>query len=196
MLKKILVVEDNEDNRRILVYRLRKIGQFDIREAANGQQAIEAVRADLPDLIFMDLKMPVMDGWEATKRIREMDGGDSVRIIALTAQAMAGDEQKALAIGCDDYLAKPRRRPLVALPQPVSVDHPREGDRPVPELLRHPERVRAVDEVERRERVPQAVRGEVGGELRELEHPLHVPVDVPLAVRGAVRGGRLLDVRR
>src|SRR5881398_2925495 len=91
MLKKILVVEDNEDNRRILVYRLRKIGQFDIREAANGQQAIEAVRADLPDLIFMDLKMPVMDGWEATKRIREM----------------AGDEQKALAIGCDDYLAKP-----------------------------------------------------------------------------------------
>src|SRR6266487_3823793 len=104
MLKKILVVEDNEDNRRILVYRLRKIG---IREAANGQQAIDAVRADLPDLIFMDLKMPVMDGWEATKRIREMDGGDGVRIIALTAQAMAGDEQKALAIGCDDYLAKP-----------------------------------------------------------------------------------------
>ena len=106
-LKKILVVEDNEDNRRILVYRLRKIGKFDIREAANGQQAIEAVRAERPDLIFMDLKMPVMDGWEATKRIREMDGGDGVRIIALTAQAMAGDEQKALAIGCDDYLAKP-----------------------------------------------------------------------------------------
>ncbi len=106
-LKKILVVEDNEDNRRILVYRLRKIGQFEIREAANGQQAIEAVKAERPDLIFMDLKMPVMDGWEATKRIREMDGGDEVRIIALTAQAMAGDEQKALAIGCDDYLAKP-----------------------------------------------------------------------------------------
>ena len=106
-LKKILVVEDNEDNRRILVYRLRKIGQFDIREAANGQQAIEAVKAERPDLIFMDLKMPVMDGWEATKRIRQMEGGDTVRIIALTAQAMAGDEQKALAIGCDDYLAKP-----------------------------------------------------------------------------------------
>jgi CheY-like chemotaxis protein/uncharacterized membrane protein (UPF0127 family) len=106
-LKKILVVEDNEDNRRILVYRLRKIGQFDIREAANGQQAIEAMKAERPDLIFMDLKMPVMDGWEATKRIRQMDGGDAVRIIALTAQAMAGDEQKALAIGCDDYLAKP-----------------------------------------------------------------------------------------
>jgi len=107
LMKKILVVEDNEDNRRILVYRLRKIGQFDIREAANGQQAIEAVKAELPDLIFMDLKMPVMDGWEATKRIRQMPSGDTVRIIALTAQAMAGDEQKALAIGCDDYLAKP-----------------------------------------------------------------------------------------
>jgi CheY-like chemotaxis protein len=107
MLKKILVVEDNEDNRRILVYRLRKIGQFEIREVANGQQAIEAVEAERPDLVFMDLKMPVMDGWEATKRIRQMPGGDTIRIIALTAQAMAGDEQKALAIGCDDYLAKP-----------------------------------------------------------------------------------------
>jgi len=107
MLKKILVVEDNEDNRRILVYRLRKIGQFDIREAVNGQQAIDAVRAELPDLIFMDLKMPVMDGWEATRRIRELEGGAGVRIIALTAQARPGDEEKALAAGCDDYLAKP-----------------------------------------------------------------------------------------
>ena len=59
------------------------------------------------DLIVLDLLMPVMDGWEATKRIREMEGGAGVRIIALTAQAMAGDEQKALANGCDDYLAKP-----------------------------------------------------------------------------------------
>ena len=107
LLKKILVVEDNEDNRRILVYRLRKIGQFEIREATNGEQAVEAVKAERPDLIFMDLKMPVMDGWEATRRIRAMDGGRTIRIIALTAQAMAGDEQKALSIGCDDYLAKP-----------------------------------------------------------------------------------------
>lgn len=107
MPKKILVVEDNEDNRRILVYRLKKIGDFEIREATNGREALEAVQQDAPDLIFMDLKMPVMDGWEATKRIRELPVGSKVRIIALTAQAMAGDEEKALAIGCDDYLAKP-----------------------------------------------------------------------------------------
>ena len=105
--RKILVVEDNEDNRRILVYRLKKIGQFDIREATNGQEAIDAVKADPPDLVFMDLKMPVMDGWEATRQIRALPGGQGVRIIALTAQAMAGDEERALEIGCDDYLAKP-----------------------------------------------------------------------------------------
>ena len=68
--KKILVVEDNEDNRRILVYRLRKIGDFEIFEAQNGLEAIEMTEKNSPDLIFMDLKMPVMDGWEATKRIR------------------------------------------------------------------------------------------------------------------------------
>src|SRR5437763_15891226 len=95
MLKKILVVEDNEDNRRILVYRLRKIGQFDIREAANGLQAIEAVQHDPPDLIFMDLKMPVMDGWEATRRSRQMDVGQSGRSSARTPQAGAGHPQQA-----------------------------------------------------------------------------------------------------
>jgi len=105
--KRILVVEDNEDNRRILLYRLRKIGDFEIIETENGEEAVAAVVENPPDLIFMDLKMPVMDGWEATKRIRQLPVGERVRIIALTAQAMAGDEEKALSIGCDDYLAKP-----------------------------------------------------------------------------------------
>jgi len=106
--KRILVVEDNLDNRRILVYRLKRIGEFEIIEASNGQEAVEIVRAGPPpDLIFMDLKMPVMDGWEATRRIRALEGSARIPIIALTAQAMAGDEQKALAAGCDDYLAKP-----------------------------------------------------------------------------------------
>jgi CheY-like chemotaxis protein len=105
--RKILVVEDNEDNRRILVYRLGRIGDFDIREATNGREAIEAVERDPPDLVFMDLKMPVMDGWEAIRRIRAMPHGRAVRIVALTAQVMTGDEEQALEMGCDDYLAKP-----------------------------------------------------------------------------------------
>jgi len=107
-LKRILVVEDNLDNRRILVYRLKRIGEFDILEASNGEEALAMVKEDpRPDLVFMDLKMPVMDGWEATRQIRKLEGGEKIPIIALTAQAMAGDEQKALAAGCDDYLAKP-----------------------------------------------------------------------------------------
>ena len=106
--KRILVVEDNLDNRRILVYRLKRIGEFEIVEASNGEEALAIVQASPPpDLIFMDLKMPVMDGWEATKKIRQLEHGRDIPIIALTAQAMAGDEQKALAAGCDDYLAKP-----------------------------------------------------------------------------------------
>jgi CheY-like chemotaxis protein len=105
--KRILVVEDNLDNRRILVYRLKLIGDFEILEASNGQEALTLVEASPPDVIFMDLKMPVMDGWEATRRIRQTENGRRIPIIALTAQAMAGDEQKALAAGCDDYVAKP-----------------------------------------------------------------------------------------
>ena len=106
--KRILVVEDNLDNRRILVYRLKRIGDFEIVEASNGEEALAIVQTPpAPDLIFMDLKMPVMDGWEDTKKIRLLQFGKAIPIIALTAQAMAGDEQKALAAGCDDYLAKP-----------------------------------------------------------------------------------------
>jgi CheY-like chemotaxis protein len=107
------VVEDNLDNRRILVYRLRRIGDFDIIEASNGQEALSFVQSEPPDLIFMDLKMPVMDGWEATRRIRTLESGRRIPIIALTAQAMAGDEQRALAAGCDDYVAKPIVDPSV-----------------------------------------------------------------------------------
>jgi CheY-like chemotaxis protein len=104
---RILVVEDNLDSRRILVYRLRRLGDFEIVEASNGAEALSAVRADIPDLIFMDLKMPVMDGWEATRVIRAEFVDRRIPIVAITAQAMAGDEQKAVAAGCDEYLAKP-----------------------------------------------------------------------------------------
>ncbi|HEX9815263.1 MAG TPA: response regulator [Myxococcota bacterium] len=106
--KRILIVEDNEDNRRILVYRLRKIGNFELLEAGNGIEALEILKNSPPDLIFLDLKMPVMDGWETARRIRAMEGSiHEVPIIAITAQAMAGDEEIAISSGCDDYLAKP-----------------------------------------------------------------------------------------
>ena len=106
--KKILVVEDNEDNRRILVYRLRKIGDFEVFEAVHGQEALEIASREPLDLIFMDLKLPVLDGWEAVRRLRAMEGPiRDVPVIALTAQAMVGDEEKALAVGCDDYIPKP-----------------------------------------------------------------------------------------
>ena len=106
--KKILVVEDNEDNRHILVYRLRKIGDFDIKEASDGQEALDLIAQDPPDLLFLDLKLPVLDGWETARRIRAMQGTvKDIPIIALTAQAMVGDEEKALAAGCSDYIAKP-----------------------------------------------------------------------------------------
>ncbi|MGE0681299.1 MAG: response regulator [Candidatus Binatia bacterium] len=106
--KKILVVEDNEDNRHILVYRLRKIGDFDILEATHGEEALAIIAANPPDLMFLDLKLPVLDGWETARRIRAMEGPiRNLPIIALTAQAMVGDEEKALAAGCDDYIAKP-----------------------------------------------------------------------------------------
>src|SRR5438552_10345747 len=104
---KILMVEDSEDQQRILAWRLRKLGDFDLREARDGQDAVAAVEADPPDLIFMDLGLPRMDGWEATRRIRELPGGGQVRIVAFTGHTMRGEHQRAIDAGCDDFIAKP-----------------------------------------------------------------------------------------
>src|ERR1700704_2875291 len=105
---KILVVEDNEDNRRILVLRLRHWGEFDIREATTGQQALDSIMRDPPDLVFLDLALPDMDGLEVTRRIRALPAPlNQLPIIAVTAHAMAGDIDKALAAGCDEYITKP-----------------------------------------------------------------------------------------
>ena len=105
---RILLVEDDLDNRRIMVHRLQKIGGFEILEAGDGEEALKIVQTPPPpNIILMDLKLPVMDGWEATKRIRQIEGCRNIPIIAVTAQTMAGDELKALAAGCDDYVAKP-----------------------------------------------------------------------------------------
>lgn len=105
--KKILVVEDNEDTREILLYRLRSMGNFEVLMASNGKEAMDIASQSKPDLVIMDLKMPVMDGWEATKALRQTSWGKDLPIIALTAQAMDKDEEKALRAGCNDYIAKP-----------------------------------------------------------------------------------------
>lgn len=105
---KILVVEDNEDNRRILVLRLRHVGAYDIREATNGQEALECIAHDPPDAVVLDLKLPVLTGWETARRIRALPAPlNAVPIIAITAHAMLEDRDKALAAGCDEYIAKP-----------------------------------------------------------------------------------------
>lgn len=105
--KKILVVEDNEDTREILLYRLKSMGDYEVLLASNGKEALEIATQTKPDLIIMDLKMPVMDGWEATKALRQTEWGKELPVIALTAQAMERDEEKALNAGCNDYIAKP-----------------------------------------------------------------------------------------
>ena len=105
--KKILVAEDNEDTCEILLYRLKSMGNYEVLLAANGKEALEMATKTKPDLIIMDLKMPVMDGWEATKALRQTDWGKDLPVIALTAQAMERDEKKALSAGCNDYIAKP-----------------------------------------------------------------------------------------
>ena len=105
--KKILVAEDNADSREILLYRLKSMGNFDVLLASNGREALKMAEESKPDLIIMDLKMPVMNGWEATKALRQTSWGKDLPVIALTAQAMENDEERARDAGCSDYIAKP-----------------------------------------------------------------------------------------
>ena len=105
-MAKILLVEDNEMNRDMLSRRLERKG-YEVVIAADGAQAIALAQSDAPDLILMDMNLPVIDGWEATRRVKALPGMRPIPIIALTAHAMAGDRDKALAAGCDDYDTKP-----------------------------------------------------------------------------------------
>lgn len=106
MKKLILLVEDNEMNRDMLSRRLIKRG-FEIEIAVNGKEAVDAAQKLSPDLILMDMSLPIMDGWEATRQIKANNAINKIPIIALTAHAMSGDKQKALEAGCDDYETKP-----------------------------------------------------------------------------------------
>jgi two-component system, cell cycle response regulator DivK len=102
----ILYVEDNEDNVYMLVRRLRRHG-FEVIVARDGAQGFEAARRERPDLVLMDLSLPVLDGWEATRRLKEAAETRSIPVIALSAHAMAGERERALEAGCDDYDTKP-----------------------------------------------------------------------------------------
>ena len=105
-MPKILLVEDNEMNRDMLSRRLQRKG-YEVVIATDGEQAVKMAGSESPALILMDMSLPVFDGWEATRRIKADDATKKIPVIALTAHAMAGDREKSLEAGCDDYDTKP-----------------------------------------------------------------------------------------
>ena len=105
-MARILLVEDNEMNRDMLSRRLIRNG-YEVFYAKDGQQGVNMALSEHPDLILMDMSLPVLDGWEATRRIKANDATRRIPVIALTAHAMAGDREKAIEVGCDDYDTKP-----------------------------------------------------------------------------------------
>lgn len=105
-MAKLLLVEDNEMNRDMLSRRLMRKG-YDVIVAVDGAQGVEMAKTESPDLILMDMSLPVLDGWEATRQLKADAATQSIPVIALTAHAMSGDREKALEAGCDDYDSKP-----------------------------------------------------------------------------------------
>lgn len=109
-MAKILIVEDNEMNLDMLSRRLSRRG-FDIVIATDGAQGVELATSELPDLILMDMSLPVLDGWQATRQIKSNPEVKHIPIIALTAHAIAGDREKCIAAGCNEYESKPVKFP-------------------------------------------------------------------------------------
>lgn len=109
-MPKVLLVEDNEMNRDMLSRRLTRLG-FEVQMAVDGEQGVEMAKSSQPDLILMDMSLPVLDGWGATQRIKAAAETHHIPLIALTAHAMAGDRNRALDAGCDDYDTKPIELP-------------------------------------------------------------------------------------
>jgi two-component system cell cycle response regulator DivK len=103
---KVLLVEDNEMSRDMLSRRLIRRG-FEVVFAVDGKQGVDAARREKPDIILMDMSLPIMDGWEATRCVKSDDATRGVPVIGLTARAMSGDREKAIEAGCDDYDTKP-----------------------------------------------------------------------------------------
>ena len=109
-MAKILLVEDNEMNRDMLSRRLERRG-YEVVIAVDGAEGVRMAEAEAPALILMDMSLPVLDGWEATRQLKADDATKAIPIIALTAHAMSGDRERALAVGCDDYDTKPIELP-------------------------------------------------------------------------------------
>ncbi|MCI0445534.1 response regulator [bacterium] len=105
-MAKIVLVEDNEDNRDMLSRRLTRKG-YEVLIAVNGEEAVDLIQKEQPALVLMDISLPVMDGFEATRRLKSLDATKNIPIVALTAHAMSGDREKAIDAGCDDYDVKP-----------------------------------------------------------------------------------------
>lgn len=105
-MPKLLLVEDNEMNRDMLSRRLERKG-FEVVMAVDGAQGVAMAVSELPDLILMDMNLPILDGWEATKQIKATPATASIPVVGLTAHAMSGDREKGMAAGCDDYDTKP-----------------------------------------------------------------------------------------
>jgi two-component system cell cycle response regulator DivK len=130
-LSKILLVEDNEMNRDMLSRRLLRNG-YQVVLAGDGGEGLAMARAESPDLILMDMSLPVLDGWEATRQLKSEPKTREIPVIALTAHAMAGDRQKALSAGCDDFDTKPVELPRLLTKIEALLQKPRAGERPVP----------------------------------------------------------------
>ncbi len=109
-MAKILIVEDNEMNRDMLSRRLARKG-YEVVVAVDGESGVNMAASERPDIILMDISLPVLDGWEATRRIKAASDTNGIPIIALTAHAMSSDREKALAAGCDDFDTKPVELP-------------------------------------------------------------------------------------
>jgi CheY-like chemotaxis protein len=104
---KVLCIEDNEDNVYMLKMRLESLGDFEVLTAEDGEKGCEMAAAERPDMILMDLEMPVVDGWEATRRLKVNPQTRDIPVIALSAHALAGEREKALAAGCNEFDTKP-----------------------------------------------------------------------------------------
>jgi CheY-like chemotaxis protein len=134
---KVLYIEDNDDNVYMLKMRLELLGEFEVVAAEDGEKGCEMAAAERPDIILMDLEMPVVDGWEATRRLKGNAQTRDIPIIALSAHALAGEREKALAAGCNEFDSKPIefdrlvatiRRVLAHTPGPNSGGHSNRAD--------------------------------------------------------------------